>query len=375
MQKLGLPRYKFDDIEQEAQVGEGESFQVERCRYNNKVVAVKHIKFTGLQADSQNFYRRLRTVLTEILIMHHTPLRDHPNILSVLGYGWKTFGQNLLPYIVVEYCEHGSLRTWLKRSVKDIKTKLILSGDVASGLTALHLCEIIHGDLKLDNVVVLPSWDRPSNAIAKLCDFGHSIILGEKVKYPKYYGTLLYNAPEVQLQETFGLEPTCLHKCDIWAYGLLVWEIFADGKKYFNRDWERDPRYNSQASAYQIPGSKLHRIADDQNSLTTPFQVERRSESLKVTGEPLTALGLSNQAKEQTPTPTPRESEASQLTFGTFDQKHLRTLGKAFINRLPFPNCTIEKGYVLRLLDRTLEVDPSVRLSRIIQLPIMTRWK
>lgn len=36
--------------------------------------------------------------------------------------------------------------------------RLLLAGDVASGITVLHQCDIIHGDLKLDNIVVMRSW-------------------------------------------------------------------------------------------------------------------------------------------------------------------------------------------------------------------------
>jgi serine/threonine protein kinase len=64
-----------------------------------------------------------------------------------------------------------------------------MAGDVTAGLTALHQCDIIHGDLKLDNIVVMHSWDRPPGAIAKICDFGHSIILAGDKKHLKYYGT------------------------------------------------------------------------------------------------------------------------------------------------------------------------------------------
>jgi serine/threonine protein kinase len=193
VQRLRLKRCLFDDIDEEATIGEGESFSVKRCRYKQQLVAIKNVKLRDLQPGSRSFYRRLNTLLLEIRIMHHKPLQAHPNILSLLGYGWKSSGKDLLPYIMVEFGEYGSLRAFLKRKHLELRSKLILGGDVAAGLNALHLCGIVHGDLKLDNVIVFQSWDRPAGAVAKICDFGHSILptSGDKMP-PKYYGTLLY---------------------------------------------------------------------------------------------------------------------------------------------------------------------------------------
>jgi serine/threonine protein kinase len=189
VQQLGLQRYHFESIESQGRVGEGESFCVDRCLHNEKVVAVKHIKLGSLQIDSNAFNRRLRILLNEIRIMHHTPLRDHPHTLSILGYGWRTMGANPLPYIVVDYGEYGTLREYLSDTPRSLNTKMIMAGDVSAGVTVLHQCQIIHGDLKLDNIVVSHSWDRPPGVIAKICDFGHSIILTEDKKHLKYYGT------------------------------------------------------------------------------------------------------------------------------------------------------------------------------------------
>jgi serine/threonine protein kinase len=85
---------------------------------------------------------------------------------------------------------HGSLRSWLREQNQPVKTKFKIAGDVATGLRALHVCDIDHGDLKLDNIVVVPYADRVIKVIAKLCDFGHSIILRESTRDLKYFGTI-----------------------------------------------------------------------------------------------------------------------------------------------------------------------------------------
>lgn len=191
VQRLGLRQCRYGEIENLMTTGEGGSFRVDQCIYEKNIVAVKHIKFDADQKDRHGLNRRLRAVLNDILIMHHAPLREHPNVLSILGYGWRQLGQTPLPYIVVEYATYGSLRHYLAESQRSLRTKIILAGDIAAGLNALHQCGIVHGDLKLENVVVLQSWDRPPGAIAKLCDFGHSIVLAADKNHMKYYGTVL----------------------------------------------------------------------------------------------------------------------------------------------------------------------------------------
>jgi len=176
-------------------VGEGETFRVDKCIYDKQTVAVKHIKLGASQPDNHGLNKRLRSVISEIRIMYHAPLREHPNILSILGYGWRQSGQAPIPYIVVEYAMFGSLRQYLTESERSLRTKIIMAGDIAAGLNALHQCDIVHGDLKLDNVVVLQSWDRPPGTVAKLCDFGHAIVLSGEKRYLKYFGTSLYVYP------------------------------------------------------------------------------------------------------------------------------------------------------------------------------------
>jgi serine/threonine protein kinase len=154
----------------------------------------------------------LKSVILELRIMRHLPLQFHPNIAEVFGYGWhQSSGDQredsgaeaaatqyqIMPYLLVPYAAHGTFRDYLRSSSSDVphRFKEILLGDVASALSSLHSCGIVHGDIKLDNVIIFSSWDRPSATIAKLTDFGHSIVIGndqsgEMKDSPRYAGTL-----------------------------------------------------------------------------------------------------------------------------------------------------------------------------------------
>jgi serine/threonine protein kinase len=78
---------------------------------------------------------------------------------------------------VVEYAGLGTLREHITATKPPLSDIEILLGDVASGLVALHTCGIVHGDMKLDNVLVFPSMNRPAKALARVADFGHALIL------------------------------------------------------------------------------------------------------------------------------------------------------------------------------------------------------
>ncbi|KAF8242560.1 kinase-like protein [Wilcoxina mikolae CBS 423.85] len=194
LQKLNIKRCYMNDVEREGVVGEGRSFVVERCAYAGKLVAVKHLKTGESGSDGKKLGSQLSNLLLDLQIMHHKPLQSHPNILNLIGYGWNTHDNNLVPFVMVDFASMGDCRTYLgdNRGRVPFKTKLIFIGDIAAGLVALHRCGIVHGDLKLDNVLVFQSWDRPSATIAKLCDFGHSLITAnDEGKLTRYYGTNL----------------------------------------------------------------------------------------------------------------------------------------------------------------------------------------
>jgi serine/threonine protein kinase len=194
VQQLKLKRFQAEDLEEIRFVAAGETFAVSECKYEGTVVAIKRIQLNeeGKSLERSYFQRRLQSVLREILIMCHPPLAHHPNIINILGYGWSVENQRPSTFISVEFASKGTLREYMKEKEHPIRTKLLLMGDVGAGLMALHKCGIIHGDLKMDNIVVFSSLDRPCMSIAKVSDFGHSIIVGStSEKKMQYFGTTL----------------------------------------------------------------------------------------------------------------------------------------------------------------------------------------
>ncbi|KAJ0362199.1 hypothetical protein COL26b_013425 [Colletotrichum chrysophilum] len=195
---LNLRRYPQEELTEEEVLGEGETYVVKRCAVKGgDCVAVKQLKINDV-SDDKLFRRRLGSVIFEAQIMRHPPLRAHPNLPSALGYGWSLRGASVIPYLVVEYAPLGTLREYIKTAKPRLADVEILLGDVSSALSALHTCGIVHGDVKLDNALVFPSWDRPTKALAKITDFGHAIILNDTAgsqsdddEIIKYGGTLL----------------------------------------------------------------------------------------------------------------------------------------------------------------------------------------
>ena len=94
--------------------------------------------------------------------MSHLPLAHHAHILNILGYGWDIGGKRPLPFIVTEYATLGTLRDYLLSSDTTAKIRRELCYQTASGLHELHLSGIAHGDLKLENVLVVEADSKTS---------------------------------------------------------------------------------------------------------------------------------------------------------------------------------------------------------------------
>lgn len=172
----------------------------------------------------------MHSVMREFFALVHAPLLRHPNIVTLLGLGWGSNPyqpQYTLPTIVLEYADCGTLADLQHAVDLTAKEQLSICADVAAGLDVLHRCDIVHGDVKSENVLIFSHPDKVY--LAKLGDFGFSRAGDTGSAAVRLGGTRPWMAPEV-------LKPIPkedLHLTDVYSYGLLVWRVAANNANPF----------------------------------------------------------------------------------------------------------------------------------------------
>ena len=93
-------------------------------------------------------------------------------------------------------------------------------------LSALHENDIIHRDVKADNLL-LYDIDVQSGPMIKLADFSFAKVIKEEGQEKLTLGSRLYMAPELIKKETYN------EKVDIWAVGVLAFYLMTFGSYPF----------------------------------------------------------------------------------------------------------------------------------------------
>ncbi|RYP54781.1 hypothetical protein DL768_000509 [Monosporascus sp. mg162] len=226
-------------------IGRGSQFEVRRVTLccNRGFYVQKSVLSAAYRRQSSWMKREkekeeeeqlIRAVFLEYRALTHPPIKEHPNIVDILDLGWETDPRHWKvkwPVLILEYSDQGTMEAFLAQYKLSLETRTKLCLDVARGLTMLHECGIIHGDLKMDNVLIFTNPGVSSGSIgrytAKLADFGASLVELDGKRSPSF--TKPWNAPECFEK----LEHTGLQKSDIYSFGLLCWAVMLDGKNPF----------------------------------------------------------------------------------------------------------------------------------------------
>ncbi len=143
----------------------------------------------------------------------------HPNVCRVFDID-EVRGEHFLS---MEYIDGEDLSSLLRRIGRlPIEKAADVARQLSSGLAAAHESGVLHRDLKPANIMI------DGRGKVKIADFGLAVLADRPGDCPPA-GTPSYMAPEQLSQKE------CTAKSDIYALGLVLYEIFT-GKKVFRAD-------------------------------------------------------------------------------------------------------------------------------------------
>lgn len=122
-----------------------------------------------------------------------------------------------MPYLILPFCSQGSIVKRVGKMSEEEIWKLI--HDVASGLAYLHQHDIVHQDIKPDNILV----DDNGNYL--ITDFGISTKARSTLRKSVAAGTVNAGTMAYMGPERFSKQPTPTKASDIWSFGAMVYEL------------------------------------------------------------------------------------------------------------------------------------------------------
>jgi len=200
-------RYVIEEV-----LGEGGMATVYRARHKlvDRPCAVK-IMTPGLSRDPvvRERFRREAKAAQKLA---------HPNIIEIFDQGDTEDGTS---YLVMELLEGESLGAMLTRGPLGYERALPIMVQVARALARAHDFEVIHRDLKPDNIFLCTRTD--GSDLVKLLDFGiaRSMQDARLTGQGEVFGTPQYMAPERITSIDAGASS------DLYAVGIIFFEMLS----------------------------------------------------------------------------------------------------------------------------------------------------
>jgi serine/threonine-protein kinase len=243
----------------------------------DRVVAVK-VPFKHLAKDEsfvQRFYREAR-IMAKL---------DHPNILRCFSVG----EENGFHYLAMEFIDGASMQSWIKRLGKlSLGDALHVILACAEGLQHAHEQNMIHRDIKPDNIMVT------NKGVVKVADMGLAKALTDDLNLSRTgtgAGTPYYMSPE-QARDAKHVDG----RSDIYALGTMLY-CFLTGNPPFKGETYVELLLAKEAGKFpparrsnsEIP-ERLDLIIDKMVAVKPEHRYKTCADVIR----DLTALGLAN---------------------------------------------------------------------------------
>jgi hypothetical protein len=216
-------------------VGEGAWGEILRCTLGDKTYAIKQSKFSrslfedyrvgAIQYDNKDE----RDAFVGLILSHR-------NIVQMSGIHTKQSAMRPQQCPILEFISGGNLTENFNKSNFSDDESLDILHQISLGIEHMHEKQIIHKDIKPQNIMIDKSNPRPR---AVIIDFGSSCPIS---KAQSLSGTEEYMAPELlsilaknrpQIRKAF-LEADITEKVDVWAMGHMIYQFATGGNHLFH---------------------------------------------------------------------------------------------------------------------------------------------
>ncbi|KAF9976351.1 copper transport protein ctr1 [Actinomortierella ambigua] len=179
---------------------------------------VYHASWKGRKAAVKKFFVVREEVRQSAAIQREIDILKSLVDRHVIQFYGTAYHEGML-VLIMDYAEGGSLKRAIdSRRVTDWPTKKRVAQEIVRGLAYIHHEGVIHRDLKSLNVLFTRHME------VKLCDFGLATIkVRSVVSSTTLKGTIRWMAPEL-----FVRKPNYSTKSDMYALGIVMWEMAAN---------------------------------------------------------------------------------------------------------------------------------------------------
>lgn len=183
-----------------------------KCHKLNRLVAVKVLKQEF--SENANFVAKFRVEAQAAAGLMH------PNIVNVYDVG----EEDDIHYIVMELVEGITLKKYIEKKARlSVKEATSIAIQVSMGIEAAHNNEIIHRDIKPQNIII------SKEGKVKVTDFGIAKAATSNTVSSNVMGSVHYTSPE---QARGGYSDA---KSDIYSLGITLFEMLT-GRVPFQGD-------------------------------------------------------------------------------------------------------------------------------------------
>ena len=233
-----------------------------RNKFTDEKVALKQIKKSSANLLSDGEIKDEIEILKKL---------DHPDIVRII----ESFNTRNSYILITEYCEEGELFDQVKNQLSETQIAVIFR-QLLSGLAYLHSNNIVHRDLKLENILIHEIEKSKTTGEdlfnIKIIDFGTARIFDKNNKPQSIVGSSYYIAPEV-LRQKYNKE------CDLWSVGVILY-MFIVGHAPFDGCDDEEITSNIQRGVYRKKDRRWLKASKEVKDLIEKLLTYRPSQRL-----------------------------------------------------------------------------------------------